>query len=197
VTDRIPPRMASWLLRHLGPSYGRDSLAGDLFEEYQAGKTRAWYWRQVLAAAWIARTEAIRIQWRPRAALSALLRFTIEVTALIGVGALSQQHRLVCPLGGMSRIASLIMLVGSTGLCISIGLYLLICALPRLVRSRKARRSPPVLKKLIAVFAVTALSTGTLTWAGADPHNPRQCIQNDHKDAWPSLDSTHWYTDGK
>jgi hypothetical protein len=48
-----PPSIATWMLEHwtLGPS--NNALAGDLLEEFRsgrAGRTRAWYWRQVIVA---------------------------------------------------------------------------------------------------------------------------------------------------
>jgi hypothetical protein len=48
-----PPFIATWMLEHWMPGPGNDSLAGDLLEEFRSGRTdrtRAWYWRQVLAA---------------------------------------------------------------------------------------------------------------------------------------------------
>jgi len=45
-----PPKRATWLLEHAGSRYRRESLAGDLIEEYRAGRSDAWYWRQVLWA---------------------------------------------------------------------------------------------------------------------------------------------------
>lgn len=43
-----PPALARILLNRLGP---RDqSLVGDLYEEYAAGRSGAWFWRQVIAA---------------------------------------------------------------------------------------------------------------------------------------------------
>jgi hypothetical protein len=50
MTLRTPPRAATWLLKHFGPAYRRESLAGDLFEEYQRNRTPGWYWRQTAAA---------------------------------------------------------------------------------------------------------------------------------------------------
>lgn len=42
------PAFADWLMSRLGvPS----ALVGDLQEEFQAGRSRAWYWRQTLRAA--------------------------------------------------------------------------------------------------------------------------------------------------
>jgi hypothetical protein len=42
-----PPRLASLLLNYLTDNA---PLAGDLEEEYRAGRSAAWYWRQVLLA---------------------------------------------------------------------------------------------------------------------------------------------------
>jgi hypothetical protein len=43
-----PPRAATWLLKKLGCN--NEALVGDLIEEYSAGRSAAWYWRQVLVA---------------------------------------------------------------------------------------------------------------------------------------------------
>jgi hypothetical protein len=64
VTARIPPRLASWVLDHLGMRYRRESLTGDLFEEYQQGRSQLWYWHQVIAAVFAARTRPIRASFR-------------------------------------------------------------------------------------------------------------------------------------
>lgn len=45
-----PPALANWMLDHLTPAGHDDALAGDLLEEYRAGRSVAWYWRQVLGA---------------------------------------------------------------------------------------------------------------------------------------------------
>ncbi len=42
-----PPSLATWLLEHWMPGDGNDALAGDLIEEFRAGRTSSWYWRQV------------------------------------------------------------------------------------------------------------------------------------------------------
>jgi hypothetical protein len=44
-----PPRAATWVLQHL--TGGRnDALAGDLLEEFHAGRSAGWYWRQVVSS---------------------------------------------------------------------------------------------------------------------------------------------------
>jgi len=45
-----PPRLAAWILKHFGPKFSNEELAGDLWEGFQQGRSKAWYWRQVLAA---------------------------------------------------------------------------------------------------------------------------------------------------
>jgi|SRR5690349_12821314 len=44
-----PPRLAAWILKYFGPKFNNEALAGDLWEAFQ-GRSKAWYWRQVLAA---------------------------------------------------------------------------------------------------------------------------------------------------
>jgi hypothetical protein len=46
VTPRAPPRSATWLLERLDADSRLDPLIGDLLEEFAAGRSRLWYWRQ-------------------------------------------------------------------------------------------------------------------------------------------------------
>ena len=51
-----PPRLATWALEHLAPGKQNEALAGDLLEDFRAGRSNRWYWRQVFAAcltAWL------------------------------------------------------------------------------------------------------------------------------------------------
>jgi hypothetical protein len=50
MSDRVPPKFALWLLEQWGSRYHSESLAGDLIEQYQEGRSRAWCWGQVTAA---------------------------------------------------------------------------------------------------------------------------------------------------
>lgn len=50
-------RLATWILTRCTADYGRESLIGDLIEQYET-RGRWWYWRQVLGAI---RTRSIRV----------------------------------------------------------------------------------------------------------------------------------------
>jgi hypothetical protein len=60
MNNRQPPRMAVWLLRQWASPYQRESLLGDLLETYRAGRSRMWYWRQVITALILGRARALR-----------------------------------------------------------------------------------------------------------------------------------------
>ena len=49
-----PPRIASWIIERFMPEGCDEALRGDLLESYRAGRSRAWYWRQVIEAVLIA-----------------------------------------------------------------------------------------------------------------------------------------------
>jgi len=50
MTSTAPPRLATWMLLHLMPGDHDEALPGDLLESFHAGRSSAWYCRQVLAA---------------------------------------------------------------------------------------------------------------------------------------------------
>jgi hypothetical protein len=50
LNERKPPVIASWLLRRFGPSEQNQVLVGDLAEHYCYGRSRWWYWREVMTA---------------------------------------------------------------------------------------------------------------------------------------------------
>jgi hypothetical protein len=174
VTNTVPPRIATWLLERFGPDYRNESLVGDILEEYQQGRTRAWYWRQAIVAICIGRAASLR-RLLPRLAASALLRFLAEAAGLLGVMALSQQFRQACASGWMLNFASIVELLAAIGLCISVSLYVSLYRGSAFRNASGSRRSTPI-KRLLTVFAVTALSAGTLTWASTAPRTPQQCV---------------------
>jgi hypothetical protein len=50
MTASHPPRLATWLLRRFVTGEQHEALIGDLVEEFRAGRSPLWYWRQVLVA---------------------------------------------------------------------------------------------------------------------------------------------------
>ena len=50
MTDQQPPRAATWLAQRLVSGPRRESVLGDLIEQYRYGRSGSWYWRQVLVA---------------------------------------------------------------------------------------------------------------------------------------------------
>lgn len=57
-----PPVVAAWLLEHLTPGPEKEILAGDLLEQFRAGRSAGWYWRQVLAAVGIGLMREVRVE---------------------------------------------------------------------------------------------------------------------------------------
>jgi hypothetical protein len=45
-----PPRLATWVLERFAPPSKRESLLGDLIEQYRNGRSATWYRRQVFTA---------------------------------------------------------------------------------------------------------------------------------------------------
>jgi hypothetical protein len=75
-----PPRLASFLLQRLGPH--NEPLVGDLLEERANGRSRTWYWRQVLIAVISgAMTSLQRDKWLALRAVA----LAIGIQALIGM----------------------------------------------------------------------------------------------------------------
>ena len=81
-----PPQLALYLLDRWGSPYHRESLAGDMIEQWHHGRSAAWCWRQVLVAILAARIRSVqRVSWKHVA--NTLLR-VINAVMLAGVLAL-------------------------------------------------------------------------------------------------------------
>jgi hypothetical protein len=48
MSPRKPPLLATWLLSHFGLTRQNPPLVGDLLEEFRAGRSTGWFWRQTL-----------------------------------------------------------------------------------------------------------------------------------------------------
>lgn len=77
---RSPPGLATWLVRRFASLRYREALLGDLEELFAAGRSRAWYWRQALAAVFVAR-------WAPNRPWLVALRTALLALGLIIMGA--------------------------------------------------------------------------------------------------------------
>ena len=55
-----PPSLATKLLESLVPQRTSEALLGDLIEQYAAGRSRTWYWRQVILALVISAGREVR-----------------------------------------------------------------------------------------------------------------------------------------
>jgi hypothetical protein len=58
-----PPSLATWLLEHVVARGQNEALAGDLLEDYNRGRSAAWYWRQVLIAITVSFSKELRSRW--------------------------------------------------------------------------------------------------------------------------------------
>jgi len=82
-----PPLLATWLLEHLQFGSRNDHITGDLMEAYQRGRSRAWYWKQVLAAIIVSFCQEVvnmrrEIKWLT---LGSLLTLTIALCVFIAL----------------------------------------------------------------------------------------------------------------
>jgi O-antigen ligase len=157
MTQRSPPRLATWILLHVASDYRHDSLIGDLIEEFEHGKTRVWYWKQVFAALGVTGAKRLRTALTGSAANS-MLRVAAESLAVTGLVSLAFEMRrasepatVVLP----ELVAATALLCLVTSLCLSAP-----------IRPKPHAKLKAAIKRLLAALAVITLSTATLTWAG-------------------------------
>jgi hypothetical protein len=55
-----PPRLANWLLEHLTSGPQRESLIGDLYEQFARGRSPLWFWMQGLTTIALTAFQEIR-----------------------------------------------------------------------------------------------------------------------------------------
>jgi hypothetical protein len=154
--ERVPPALASWLLEHWGSAYHGESLAGDLIEQYQEGRSRGWYWKQVIAAILIARWRFIRaMPWTTAARV--LSRCLAEAAAVLVLTVVVDRAR---------RTHSLAEMMNHTFIGILVAL-IAVALIAFLASNRSDTRKPGhgVLNALMLAFGLIALGVGTLTWA--------------------------------
>jgi hypothetical protein len=75
-----------YLLNRFGSPYQRESLAGDLIEQFQNNRSAAWVWREVLCAVLLQRVRVIQ-SWRASAKTILRIINAIMLAAAIALGA--------------------------------------------------------------------------------------------------------------
>jgi hypothetical protein len=154
--ERVPPALALWLLEHWGSPYHGESLAGDLIEQYQEGRSRGWYWKQVIAAVLIARWRFIRaMPWATAARV--LYRCLAEAAAVLVLTVVVDRARRTHSLAEMMNHTFIGILVA----LIAVALIAFLAS----NRSDTRKQGHGVLHALMLAFGLIALGVGTLTWA--------------------------------
>ncbi len=164
MTERAAPKIVLWLLEHWGSAYHGEALAGDLIEQYREGRSRAWLWRQAIAAILLAR-------WRfvgalPWAAVGRLLSYLVAETAAVLAVVVVVDHE--------RHAQSLAAQTSPTFIGLVLGLIAIACTGflasarggGRVLGSVRGRAA--AMAWLLA-FGVIALGVGTITWALSAP----------------------------
>lgn len=96
MTLRAVPALPSWLLKQFVPVKKREALLGDLFEEYQAGRTAGWYWRETTIALLV----SIRLPHASRllscGAVQSILALVAQSLLVVWTVILAEQYRQHC-----------------------------------------------------------------------------------------------------
>ena len=158
MTTREPPPFAAWLLTIFLNTRRRESLLGDLFEEYQTGRTPAWYWRETLVALLIAALCEGRSLLSRRAA-RVFLALSAYSALLVWFFVFSEQYRQRCPAPSVLLSGSIV-LVTCTAAAIALA-----CLLWQSPRLRPGSGRPRLLRVSVVAFAAIGFSGGAVTWA--------------------------------
>lgn len=157
MTAPTPPRLAGWLLATFLPESERETIPGDLAEEFAVlaadespARARRWYWRQTSASLWpLFRTNARRGGWLK--AIGAALAAYIVVAAVVIAGDMLSARLLHTGGGRAFAIVSLVIAVPA----MTLGGYL------------AAWMWPPGAKALAALVTVMGFLSLAVTGDGA------------------------------
>lgn len=105
---RKPPAIAAWLLKRFATTRRSESLLGDLFEEYQTGRSSGWYWRETFVALLIAARRESR-ELFARRVTQVLLALLAPSALLAWLFALSEQYRELCPTPSIPSSGALVL----------------------------------------------------------------------------------------
>jgi hypothetical protein len=84
-----------YLLNRFGSPYRRDSLAGDLIEQFRSGRSTRWFWLQVLSAILAARMRTVEsTNWSSiaKTALRIINAIMLAAALALGVGTLTRAN---------------------------------------------------------------------------------------------------------
>lgn len=167
---RKPPPLADWLLKRFVSGYRREALLGDLLEEYQAGRTPGWYWRETIVAVLVcARRKVYQLISHPR--IRAVAGLAAQLALLTWTVLLSEEYRQLCPARPAALSGSIIAVtcVGATGLAIA-----LVLRLSSQRRALRISRRPGVIRLSVAAFTAVGFCSGALSWASTTSCSPGQ-----------------------
>lgn len=161
MTIRKVPALPTWLLNRCVSGNRRDALLGDLFEEYQAGRTASWYWRETLVALFLSTRRHARGLFSCRGT-QPILAFTAQSLLFVWIVTLSEQYRQHCATSPTLLSPPNIPILCAGVALITIALMAWLGPLRRHIRV-SARSG--LVRLSVAVFAAVGLSGGALTWA--------------------------------
>jgi hypothetical protein len=93
---KMPPRMAIWLIESWGAPRYRSDLLGDLVEQYRAGRSRAWCWRQAAWSLGLARVEAFRASPWMTAVKALIVAFGVVTLGVSTLSWAESVHEVAC-----------------------------------------------------------------------------------------------------
>lgn len=161
MTIRKVPTLPTWLLNRFVSGNRREALLGDLFEEYQAGRTAGWYWWETFVALFVSiRRQACGL-FSCRGAQS-ILALTTQAVLFIWIVTLSEEYRQHC-----ATLPTLLSGLIVPTLCADVVLIAIAVVVWLSPLRRHIRINPRsgLLRLSVAVFAAIGLSGGALTWA--------------------------------
>ena len=149
-----PPSVATWMLEHMTVN---EALAGDLLEDFRSGRSRGWYWRQVLGAIAIRCMREIR--GHANVMLFAALWSMLAPAWLLVIGNTEERFNFSARIWQMdwpwSTVCDVGLLLGASVLFIWVGaaLYLI----PHLLATKNLRIRPLLKGILASLPALIAL----------------------------------------
>lgn len=160
---REPPAIAAWFLKRFAITRRSESLLGDLFEEYQTGRSSGWYWRETFVALLIAAHRESR-ELFARRATRVFLALLAPSAPLVWLFALSEQYRQRCPTPPILPSGALVLATCSGLVAVATALVLWRSSL---LRPLRVTRRPGLLRLSVVAFAaIGGFSGAAVTWAG-------------------------------